>query len=80
MGADWPEVGFDLVVANIVAPTLLELRERLVAATRRRLVLSGVLAGEADRVVAAFAAAGLGLERRDAIEADADWVALTLTR
>lgn len=80
----WPDGQFDLVVANIVSPTLLALRPRLVAAVRPggSLVLSGVLVEEAEQVQAAFEAeaSGLRVTARDRCDADADWVALTLAR
>jgi len=80
--AAWPEGTFDLVVANIVSPVLLELRERLVGSVRAggRLVLSGILATERERVEESFLATrpGLGVAERDRMDADADWVAVTL--
>lgn len=47
----------DLVVANILAPTLVALAPdlRRVTARRGRLVISGVLAGSYDHVIAALA-------------------------
>jgi ribosomal protein L11 methyltransferase len=80
----WGEWSFDarfpVIVANIVSPVLLALRERLAGALAPggTLVLCGILAGEADDVAAAFQGAGLRLRRRDALSEDADWVALTL--
>lgn len=52
---------FDLVVANVLTHTIVELAGDLVAAVRAggHLVTSGIGADRADRVVAALAAAGL---------------------
>ena len=66
------------VVANLTAPLLLPLGARIAAgevARPRRMVLSGLLRTERDRVAGAYAAAGLEVER--AIE-DGDWAALSL--
>jgi ribosomal protein L11 methyltransferase len=51
-----PAAGFDLTVANILAPVLIELAPALAALTRPggRLALSGVLAGQAERVCAVY--------------------------
>ncbi len=64
------------LVANLTAPLLKEVAARIgEAETPRRMVCSGLLAGEADDVSAAFAAAGLReAERR----VDGDWAALRL--
>lgn len=50
---------FDLVVANILANTLIELAPQLAAKTGRRLVLAGVLVPQAKEVTSAFVEAGL---------------------
>ena len=50
---------FDLVVANILANTLIELAPLLAAKTGGRLVLAGVLVPQAKDVTAAFVKAGL---------------------
>lgn len=70
---------FQLIVANILAPTLLQLREPLAErlAPGARIVLSGVLVEEGDSVREGFEQAGLTFER-SAIEGE--WVALTLRR
>lgn len=66
------------VVANLTAPLLLELAGRIGAGAIERprtLVVSGLLSGERERVVAALAGAGLALEH----EAErGGWVALLL--
>lgn len=49
---------FDLVLANILANTLVELAPALVAHTRGRLVLAGVLSHQEDEVRKAFECAG----------------------
>ena len=58
------EGDFDLVVANILANTLVALAPGLVRALRPggRIALSGVLPGQEGEVVAAYAALGVGLE------------------
>ena len=49
---------FDLVLANILANTLVELAPALVRHARERLVLAGVLIHQEDEVRAAFERAG----------------------
>jgi ribosomal protein L11 methyltransferase len=74
-----PAPGAAVVVANIVRPVLLELAARGFAGEPpRELVLSGLLAHEADEAAGAFGARhGLvEVERRSA----ADWTALLLVR
>lgn len=63
------------VVANLTAPLLLRVAERL-AEPPGRLICSGLLASEADRVSGAFTAAGLAERRR---RREGDWSALLLT-
>ncbi|MGH2877358.1 MAG: 50S ribosomal protein L11 methyltransferase [Solirubrobacteraceae bacterium] len=68
--------GADLVVANVLAPPLIAWAgaQRTLAPA---LILSGLLAGEADRVAEAFGAHGMReLERRESGE----WAALMLAR
>ncbi len=66
---------FDLVVANILAPTLIELADDLRRLTRPdgRLVISGILAERHDHVLAALAP--MIVERVDTLDG---WVAVTL--
>ena len=74
-----PAPSAPVVVANIVRPVLLELAARgFAGAPPRTLVLSGLLAHEADEAAGAFAARhGLvEIERRSA----AEWTALLLRR
>lgn len=68
---------YDVVFANILAPTLVELADDLRRVTRPggRLVISGVLDGRHDHVLAALAP--LVVERTDV---DAGWAAVTLRR
>jgi ribosomal protein L11 methyltransferase len=56
-GADAPPATADVVVANILAGTLIELAPRIVAMVRRggRLALSGILADQVEEVAAAYA-------------------------
>ena len=53
---------FDLVVANILANTLMELAPELARRTRKRLVLAGVLQSQRDEVADAFRREGLLLQ------------------
>ena len=66
---------FDLVLANLMAPWLLERREELCARVRPAgvLVLSGLLAGDVDEVSAAYAAHG-ALE----VHRDDEWAAIVV--
>ena len=66
------------VVANLTAPLLVPLAERMEAgeiAVPDRMVVSGLLSSERDRVTAAFGAAGLAVE--DGIESG-DWAGLSM--
>jgi len=66
------------VVANLTSPLLLPLAAAMAAgeiATPGRMVVSGLLIGERDRVAAAYRAAGLEVEEE---VADGDWAALSL--
>lgn len=68
---------FDLILANILAPTLIVLAPTLKAhlAPQGRLILSGILEDQAPGVLAAHAAQGLDcIEQRQ----EGDWVGLTL--
>ena len=78
--ADEPPIA-PTVVANVTAPVLSAIAERLAhrdpAEAPRRLVCSGLLAAEADEVASRYARAGLAeLERR----AGGEWAALLLGR
>ncbi len=68
---------WDIVVANILANVLVELMPQLAAALApgARLILSGLLVDQADRVLAAAAAHGLALSDR---RSEDDWVALVV--
>jgi ribosomal protein L11 methyltransferase len=66
------------VVANLTAPLLLPLAERMAAGeidAPERMVVSGLLRTERERVAGAYRAAGLGVEGE---LADGDWAALLL--
>ncbi len=70
---------FDVVLANLLAPLLIELADGLFAATAAggSVIASGILCAQADEVVAALAGAGLRLaERRDGPA----WSALRMER
>lgn len=49
---------FDIVAANLAAPTLLNLRDSLVAATGSFLILSGIADAMAEEVVRSYSSAG----------------------
>lgn len=49
---------FEIVAANLAAPTLLKLRDSLVAATGSFLILSGIADAMADEVVRSYSSAG----------------------
>lgn len=66
----------ETVVANLTAPLLVDVAERL-EAPPPTLVCSGLLAKEADRVVRALGDAGLGVVDR---RAAGEWAALRLSR
>jgi ribosomal protein L11 methyltransferase len=66
---------FDLVLANIAAPLLLERRPEILALDAPAVMLSGLLAADADAVRTAYAPAG-----RVEIRRDGDWVALLVGR
>src|SRR3546814_7702629 len=69
-GADHPTIQrrapYDLVIANILAGPLIELAPSLsaVLAEGGKLILAGLLAPQADRVLAAYRAQGLRLAAR----------------
>jgi ribosomal protein L11 methyltransferase len=76
VGEELPEGRFDLVVANIQADVLEDLRDPLVArlADGGALILSGLLAPQADPVAATY---GLTRARTTVLE---DWAAVVLER
>lgn len=70
---------YDLIVANILLPPLKRLSVSIAAALARggTVVLSGLLREHAASALANYAAQGLILKRREAVE---DWVTLTLVK
>ncbi|MGI9252577.1 MAG: 50S ribosomal protein L11 methyltransferase [Thermomicrobiales bacterium] len=66
---------YDIVLANIIARILIDLKDGLIAAVKPggTLVLSGIIEPREPAVLEAFGGAGLVLEDRDQIE---DWLAL----
>jgi ribosomal protein L11 methyltransferase len=69
---------WDLVVANILAPVIIDLAPGLAAglAPGGRLIVSGIIADQAEAVTTALAAAGLAVVGR---RQEGDWVALIAT-
>jgi ribosomal protein L11 methyltransferase len=68
---------FDLVLANILANTLIVLAPRIAAKVKHHLELAGVLVPQGDEVVAAYVAQGLQPLRRTV---QGEWVRLELLR
>jgi ribosomal protein L11 methyltransferase len=68
---------FELVVANILANTLVEMAPEIARLTKDRAVLSGVLVHQADDVKQAFIKAGLKTLRD---EIDGEWIRIDLVR
>lgn len=68
---------FDLVLANILANTLVELAPLIAPKVKQRLVLAGVLVPQAEEVTAAYVAAGL---RHAGNETIGEWIRLEFTR
>lgn len=82
-GLDAPAFGeglpFDLVLANILKGPLVALAPEIAAATAAggRVILSGLLRGQADEVAGAYAPLGLPETGREEI---GDWATLTLSK
>jgi ribosomal protein L11 methyltransferase len=74
---DKVEGTFDLVLANILANTLVQLAPRLAAKTKHRLVLAGVLVPQADEVRTAFEKQGL---QAIGAVAQGEWIRLDFER
>lgn len=70
------EGAFDLVLANILANTLIELAPLIAPKVRQRLVLAGVLVPQAEEVSAAFVKAGLRAAGHKSI---GEWIRLEFT-
>lgn len=68
---------FDLVLANILANTLVELAPLIAPKVKERLVLAGVLVHQADEVKAAFTAQGL-VPAGDVVQGE--WIRIDLAR
>ncbi|GMU60502.1 MAG: ribosomal protein L11 methyltransferase [Myxococcaceae bacterium] len=68
---------FDLVLANILANTLVELAPLLAPKVKGRLVLAGVLVPQAEEVKAAFVKQGL-THAQDVVQGE--WIRLDFTR
>ncbi|HZA49443.1 MAG TPA: 50S ribosomal protein L11 methyltransferase [Myxococcaceae bacterium] len=68
---------FDLVVANIVANTLVDLAPPIAARVGRQLVLAGVLASQRERVESAYVAQGLVPA---GVKSDGEWIRIDLRR
>jgi len=70
-----PNQTFDLVAANILASPLIDMAPALAKCVGKRLVLSGLLATQADAVTAAYLAEGLKLARTDTMD---EWASVEL--
>lgn len=68
---------FDLVIANIIAPILIEIAPAVMARVAGDLLLSGVLDWQVDDVLAAYAPMRL-IERTLVADADSPWTVLHL--
>lgn len=75
--ADGPFATADTVIANILARPLIAMAPAVAAATRRRLVLSGLRTRDVRRVSAAYQARGLAKAGRVTID---DWATLMFVR
>jgi ribosomal protein L11 methyltransferase len=71
---------FPLVLANIQAHVLRELMAKLVALTGGTLILSGLLAAQAEPLAHEFVGAGLRLVRIRTSTVDPQWSSVTLAR
>ena len=71
---------FPLVLANIQAHVLRELKDVLIAKTAGTLILSGLLTTQAQPVADEYVAAGLRLVRVRASSADPQWSTVVLAR
>jgi ribosomal protein L11 methyltransferase len=82
-GFDHPAIAaaapFDLVLANILMGPLVDLAPAMAAhvAPGGHVILSGLLTGQAEAVIAAYAAAGFDLAEREDI---GDWATLVMQR
>ncbi len=70
---------YDLIFANILKQPLIDLVPDMARhlAPGGRAILSGILTGQADEVVSAYAAGGIALERRDDL---GDWSTLVVRK
>jgi ribosomal protein L11 methylase PrmA len=64
-GADCIKGSFDIVAANLAAPTLLRLRPRLLELTGTFLILSGIADAMEDAVAAAYGSGDLCLFKQE---------------
>ncbi len=71
-----PTRGFDIVVANILANPIIMLAPLLTARSSRRIALSGILDGQGDEVMAAYA---IDFELK-ITDREENWVLITGTR
>jgi ribosomal protein L11 methyltransferase len=82
-GFDHPELRdaapFDLVFANILKGPLIALAPDVAACTRKdsKVILSGILNGQADEIVTVYSRNGINLLHRDEI---GEWTTLTLEK
>ncbi|MBM4290980.1 MAG: methyltransferase domain-containing protein [Deltaproteobacteria bacterium] len=81
VGAEVPAGPFEVVVANIIAPVLIELAAPLRASCARTLILSGLLESQERAVLAEYPGwRVVGREAEEGSRAGDDWLGLTLRR
>lgn len=72
---DYAKNAYDLIVANILAPTLIEMAKELVESCRKNgtIILSGILISQAEEVIKTYKKLGAELKKQDNLD---HWCAL----
>lgn len=75
----YPTLTFDLVAANILAPTLIDMTDNLLQSLKPSgfIILSGILKHQSDMVIKSYEKSGATLFKQDGMD---DWCALVFTR
>lgn len=75
----YPQEGFNLLVANILAPTLADMAKELVSAcvVGGTIMLSGILIQQAEKVIATYEKLGAALVEQEYMD---DWCVLIFAR